>query len=237
MAQHMFDSMTNRVPDDVPALEHWTLAAGHFCGDLMLFERTPSGALHVFLGDFTGHGLSAAIGAIPTADIFFAMTRKGCTLAEIVLEINRKLYRLLPMGQFCAAIAVALNPTRHAMEVWSGGAPPVLLLDSQRHIVGQVEANNFPLGAVKEERFNALPRQVELHGASHILLCSDGLVEARDAAGALFGDHDFGRLLWHPDHAEGSILDALRKGVIDFLSGMEPHDDISIMTLDLAAAS
>ena len=59
-----------------------------FNGDLLLAAYRPSGELHLLLGDFTGHGLSAAIGTIPVADIFNGMTAKGFPIPEIVAEIN-----------------------------------------------------------------------------------------------------------------------------------------------------
>ena len=39
-------------------------------GDVFFMSDRPSGELHLLLGDFTGHGLTAALGAIPTSDIF-----------------------------------------------------------------------------------------------------------------------------------------------------------------------
>ena len=47
-----------------------------FNGDLLLATRTPSGSLYVMLGDFTGHGLPAAVGAIPVAEVFMGWQRK-----------------------------------------------------------------------------------------------------------------------------------------------------------------
>ncbi len=61
-------------------------------GDLLLAAARPDGVHHVLIGDFTGHGLSAAIGGPMAEDIFYAMTAKGLPLEEILLEINRKLY-------------------------------------------------------------------------------------------------------------------------------------------------
>lgn len=42
-----------------------------FNGDLLLAAYKPSGGMHVLLGDFTGHGLPAAIGAMPLAEVFY----------------------------------------------------------------------------------------------------------------------------------------------------------------------
>ncbi|MGR9117064.1 MAG: response regulator, partial [Gammaproteobacteria bacterium] len=66
LTQYVFDSLTKRMSVNVvPGLNYWSRAAGHFSGDLMIYDKSPSGKLYVMLGDFTGHGFSAAIGAIP----------------------------------------------------------------------------------------------------------------------------------------------------------------------------
>ena len=51
-----------------------------FNGDLLLAAETPMGGMRLMLADFTGHGLPAAIGAMPTSEIFYSMTKKGFTI-------------------------------------------------------------------------------------------------------------------------------------------------------------
>ena len=58
-----------------------------FNGDVLLAARQPSGAMNLLLGDFTGHGLPAAIGALPLAEIFYGMTAKGFGVRDIIREI------------------------------------------------------------------------------------------------------------------------------------------------------
>jgi len=58
--------------------------------------------MHILLGDFTGHGLSAAIGAMPLAEVFYSMTARGFNLRDILVELNSKLRRILRWG-FSAA--------------------------------------------------------------------------------------------------------------------------------------
>ena len=41
-----------------------------FNGDLVLTAPAPNGGVYVLAGDFTGHGLSAAIGSLPVTEIF-----------------------------------------------------------------------------------------------------------------------------------------------------------------------
>ncbi|MGA2227280.1 MAG: SpoIIE family protein phosphatase, partial [Syntrophobacteraceae bacterium] len=69
-------------------------------GDVFFVAERPSGGIQLMLGDFTGHGLSAALGAIPTSDIFYKMTADGHSISDILREINRKLKLVLPTGLF-----------------------------------------------------------------------------------------------------------------------------------------
>ena len=94
-----------------------------FNGDLLLAAFKPSGDMHVFLGDFTGHGLPAAIGAMPLAEVFYGMTAKGYSMAEILPEMNSKLKRILPVDMFCCASMLNLSFQRRVVEVWCGGLP------------------------------------------------------------------------------------------------------------------
>ncbi|MEN6585420.1 MAG: SpoIIE family protein phosphatase [Sulfuricella sp.] len=233
LARHMFDTFIGRSPADIPAIKHWILAAGHFSGDLLVYERTPANELYILMGDFTGHGLAAAIGALPTTDIFFTMSQKGFGIGEIAAEINRKLYSLLPTGKFCAGILVRFSPLLQQLEIWSGGHPPVLLLDESHQVVAELGASKFPLGIVDAERFDAGTRIVDLSGVAQILLCSDGLLEAQNASGELFGERHFRQALSDPLHEGFFLMEKLKRGLVHFLNGMDPHDDISILTLDI----
>ena len=236
LAKHMFETFIGRSPADIPAINHWILAAGHFSGDLLVYERTPANELHILMGDFTGHGLTAAIGALPTTDIFFSMSQKGCGIGEIATEINRKLYSLLPTGKFCAAILARFSPQRQLLEVWSGGHPPVLLLGAEHQPVGEINADQLPLGIVGAERFEAATRTIDLSGVEHVLLCSDGLLEARNASGEMFGERAFQEALGGVRPEESPVMEKLKRGLVGFLDGLEPHDDVSILTLNLGAA-
>ncbi len=236
LAKHMFDTITQRKPHDTDTIHHWSLAAGHFSGDLMIFEHTPDAALHVMLGDFTGHGLVAAVGALPTADIFFAMTRKGFGIGDIAGEINRKLRRLLPVGQFCSACLLSIAPRTNRIEVWNGGLPPILLVNARREIARNLPSSKLPLGILDENSFDGSTLAISTEEVCHIVLYSDGLVEAQNAEGRQFGDHGMAKALSGAQTSH-PLIQSIKTEVIRFLNGLEPHDDISLLAVNLESLS
>lgn len=232
LAKHMFDAIINRKSQPAPHLQHWSLAAGHFSGDLLIFERTPDDTLHIMLGDFTGHGLVAAVGALPTSDIFYAMTQKGFSIGEIAAEINRKLHWLLPIGQFCSASLLSISPRANRVEMWNGGLPPVLLVNGQHEIAHRLSSDKLPLGILDAQSFDASTTSVATREVCHVILYSDGLVEARNAQGQEFGDHRLAGALGAAN-AGVSLTQQIKAAVIDFLGGLEPHDDVSLLAINL----
>lgn len=230
LAKHMFDSITKRQPKEIDFLHYWSLSAGHFCGDLFICERTPEEHLHVFLGDFTGHGLSAAMGALPVSDIFFSMTRKGCGIEQIVEEMNRKLYEILPTGKFCSAMLLRLEADNSKFNIWNGGLPPLLLVDSRYKISGNCESFNLPLGIVDPDEFDAQAKRFDLSGLHSVVLCSDGLIEAQNAQGEYFGEEKLAQVIG-AKVKEASIFNRIKSNVFSFLEGLEPHDDVSLVVI------
>ncbi|WVM89367.1 PP2C family protein-serine/threonine phosphatase [Halopseudomonas pachastrellae] len=159
-----------------------------FNGDILLAARRPSGEMHLLLGDFTGHGLPAAIGAMPLAEVFYAMTGKGYALRDILLELNSKLATILPVGIFCCAVLIEVNPTKGLVEVWNGGLPDVMILGRQGELLDRVVSTNLPLGVASRERFSPDPVVLVMRPGERLLCWTDGVIETRNSAGQLFGD-------------------------------------------------
>ncbi len=230
LAKHVFETVTSRAHADVPDLHRWTKASGHFPGDVILYDLTPSGRLFAMVGDFTGHGLAAAIGILPVADIFFAMTRKDRKATEIISEINRKLYEILPTGHFCAACFIALNPGEKVLKIWNGGLPEVLLADKSRHVVKRFPATSFALGIVDSQHLPLDLAVTDLTGEEEALLVyTDGLTEAAGEGGEMFGQ---ARLESAIEGSAGlAIFDAIRQAVTSHLHQGMPQDDISLLEI------
>ncbi|NTU59957.1 MAG: SpoIIE family protein phosphatase, partial [Deltaproteobacteria bacterium] len=102
VAKTLFESVARNEALGTPNIRYVLSPMSMFNGDVLFSARTPAGDLHILLGDFTGHGLAASIGALPASDIFYAMAAKGFDLPAIAAEINARLVRLLPTGMFCA---------------------------------------------------------------------------------------------------------------------------------------
>jgi len=154
VAKRVFDNITHSGNLKQENIQHILSPMSIFNGDLLLCAKAASGNSHILLGDFTGHGLPAAIGALPVADIFYGMTIKGFSIPDIMTEINSRLTRILPIDVFCCAIACEVNYRNGSLTVWSGGLPDAYIVQPGKGIKNTIKSKHLPLGVLKPESFS-----------------------------------------------------------------------------------
>jgi len=204
--------------------------ASTFCGDVHLTAFRPDGDLNVLLGDFTGHGLTSVIGALPLSETFRAMTRKGYSGQELLQQINQKLKSLLPAGMFLACSLVRISTAEGRAYIWNCGMPSVLVMSSETSALKcEVTSADPPLGIMADMKFS--PAQViSLNPDDRILLISDGLPEARSPDGEMFGEE---RLLSAAcdGMAVRNLADRVMFAVNCFMNGRLQDDDVSLIEI------
>ncbi|MBA1196781.1 fused response regulator/phosphatase [Pseudomonas plecoglossicida] len=187
VAKAVFDKVAHTGCLQAPNIRYLQSPFALFNGDLLLAAYTPSGDMHVLLGDFTGHGLPAAVGAMPLAEAFYGMTGKGYGLAQTLREMNAKLKRILPVDMFCCALLLNISYQRGTVEFWGGGMPDGYHLAASGELLATLPSTQLPLGVLAPERFDDRTQVMPLAPGERLLLLSDGVVETSNAGGQLFG--------------------------------------------------
>ena len=234
VAKAVFDKIAHSGCLSAPNIRYLQSPYALFNGDLLLAAFTPAGDMHVLLGDFTGHGLPAAVGAMPLAEVFYGMTAKGYGLSEILREMNAKLKRILPVDMFCCATLLCLSFQRRSVEVWNGGMP-----DGYLHAIASgkrtpLKAQHLPLGVLSPQTFDDRTDVLPMAVGDRVFLLSDGVIDTCDANEQLFGVERLQRVFAanrQPDALFAEIEQALR----DFRG--EARDDVSMVEVSLLEAA
>ncbi|KPW39821.1 SpoIIE family protein phosphatase [Pseudomonas syringae] len=199
-----------------------------FNGDLMLAAYTPAGHMQVLLGDFTGHGLPAAVGAMPLADVFYGMTAKGYGLIEILREMNAKLKRILPVDMFCCATLLCINLPQRQVEVWNGGLPDGYLLRGTDGEHVPLASSHLPLGVLSVDAFDARTEVYPLAPGDRIFLLSDGVLDTSDSNDQLFGVQRLREVL-SANREPPLLIQEILQALNDF--GGKARDDVSLLEI------
>ncbi len=231
IAEAVFSEVVMAANVEMDKLQTILWPAVTFSGDIMMSERSPSGELFVLLGDFTGHGLVASIGALPASSIFRTMARKGFTLPSILTEMNSKLYQLLPADKFLALCAVSLSADMKTAYIWNGGLPDLMVV---RH--GEVRAtfpaNHLALG-ILDNIDDSTMAHVDLASDDNIFVLTDGVIEANNKQGEMYG---LDRLITCiKQNNNKNVIHHIEEEINVFIGGQEQLDDISLVVIPCSA--
>ncbi|WP_406819461.1 SpoIIE family protein phosphatase [Pseudomonas sp. KnCO4] len=233
VAKAVFDKVAHSGCLAAPNIRYLQSPYALFNGDLMLAAFTPSGEMRVLLGDFTGHGLPAAVGAMPLAEVFYGMTAKGYGIAQILREMNAKLKRILPVDMFCCALLLDLNMQRGSVEVWNGGMPDGYRLSVQGQVLSALRSRHLPLGILPAERFDDTTEVLPLAPGERVLLLSDGVIDTADDQERLFGVQRLHQVL-ADNRDPARLFDEVMQALERF--GGRPRDDISLCDIRMFSA-
>lgn len=234
VAKAVFDKVAHSGCLSAPNIRYLQSPYALFNGDLLLAAYTPAGDMHVMLGDFTGHGLPAAVGAMPLAEVFYGMTAKGYGLAETLREMNAKLKRILPVDMFCCATLLCLSFQRQSVEVWNGGMP-----DGYLHSLASGErlalpARHLPLGILQPEAFSDRTEVFPMAVGDRVFLLSDGVIDTPDANEQLFGVKRL-QQVFAANREPDELFEDIEQALHDFRG--EARDDVSMVQISLLDAT
>ncbi|RDH84576.1 MAG: hypothetical protein DIZ80_03670 [endosymbiont of Galathealinum brachiosum] len=236
LIEHFFESALKKSFLDESIVKYHMSSMSTFNGDLLLVERGPNGGFYLLMGDFTGHGLTAAMGTLPTAMIFFKMAKKGLSVSEISRELNCQLNLLMPTGMFLAATLLELNPHGDIMSLWTGGMPESYWFDQNGEIKGTIKSQHMPLGILKDTSFDDATTVYNMIKGDKIYLYSDGITEANSPEGEMFGSDRLNEVM-----VNNSVnrFDAILQELQSFTDSHDQNDDITLveMTCDEVPAA
>jgi len=231
LGAHVMARLTDAEGLRDPMLQYFNIPAETFSGDLLCSARAPGGILNVMLADASGHGLPAALTAMPLTQVFYSMTSKGFPLSTIVEELNSKLKAILPSDRFVAATLASVDVHNQTVEVWNGGNPDALYINMQSQVTTTWHSKHPPLGILPKKLFSSETETAVFHEAGDLVLCSDGLVEAETPKGEWLGLDGVIHLLSEAPYEER--FDRLSQGLNTHLQAPSGRDDISCMLLHL----
>src|SRR6266511_4408940 len=227
----------NFLPKTTPDIPGWQLAAYYqparaVGGDFYDFIELPDGHLGLVIGDVTDKGVPAALVMAATRSVLRATAPRLIDPHEVLGRVNDLLCPDMPPNMFVTCLYGVLEPATGRFRYANAGQN----LPYARTEEGVVEfrATGLPLGLLPEMTYEE--KEATLEPGQTMVLSSDGLVEAHNPEGEMFGFPRLRQIMG--EHPGGiAMLDHLLADLRRFVGpGWEQEDDVTLVTLWRASA-
>lgn len=227
------DVQLHFLPQTPPEMEGFTFfdyyrAASTVAGDYYDYIRLPDERLAIAMGDVAGKGVPAALlMARLCSEVRYSLLTTD-TPAEAVNSLNRQLTGHLRSGRFITFVLFVLDALRQTIHIVNAGHTPPLWREGKtiRQLAGGDKAE-IPLGIKTDVMYPQV--DLPMQSGSVILTYTDGVNEATNPQGEMYGNQRVGKMLASvPGDAE-KVGRALVADVRRFSGGHRQSDDICLL--------
>ena len=228
------------MPSRPPVLEHAEIAsqfvaARSIGGDVYDFLAYGAGCTALAVGDVSGKAAPAALYAALVSGILRSLAPQHLSPASMLAALNDQLQERKLDSQYVTMLMAVWNDNNQTLQIANAGSVQPLFVEANADgekppTVRTIQAEGFPLGLfpnAEYEEFTLSTRPGDL-----IVFFSDGIVDALNAEGEMFGDERLTRLLESQHHATAqSVVDSILQAVSGFQDGIDHFDDETIVVL------
>lgn len=222
----------NFLPKELPRMPGWDVGAYYrparvVGGDFYDFIELPEGKIGLVVGDVTDKGVPAAMVMAATRSVLRAAAERLVSPGEVLARVNELLVSDMPPNMFVTCLYGALDPATGAFRFANAGHNlPYVRTEGG---VVELKATGTPLGLFPGVTYEET--EASLAAGETVLLHSDGLAEAHDAEGEMFG---FPRVkqVMHGQAGGSNLIGRLLSELDSFTGeGWEQEDDVTLVVL------
>jgi len=201
------------------------------------FEISPR-QLGVLVADVSGKGTSAALYMAELKGLMLALSHTERSPRRLLVDVNRRLAGQLDNRSFITMVYVVIDLDAGTLTCARAGHTPLLVVSGGRSQIitpdGMVLGLRLPGASDRFEQI--LEEQTHPVGPGDVIvLYTDGITEAMDEEGELFGDAGLARVVCSHAHLEpAGIRERVVREVRAFAGRAEQHDDMTMIVLKIA---
>ena len=231
------------LPQSTPKVDGLEVAARYVpmtavAGDFYDFLSVDGKGHGFVVADVTGHGVPAALVAAMVKVAVSSQASSAADPAKVIAGLNRVMCRQA-QGQFLTAGYLFVDSDVRTALYSAAGHPPLLLWRRANRTIHEFKENGLLLGVRANEEYSNM--NLELQSGDRLLLYSDGIVEASNAAEEQFGERRFQEFIKAHENLEAErFAGALLQEVLAWPGMSALHrqtDDITLLVIDVKATS
>ncbi len=220
-----------RTPPEIPGIEVATYFAPtqSVGGDLYDLVQLGEERLGIAIGDISGKGTPAAIMMASLYASFRSLTRRKLTLPEIMSRLNDLLCESFGIGRYATFFYGVLDRAGGKISYSNAGHFNPLLISSGSE-PRRLSEGGIVLGFIPGKDYEE--GSVALEPGDLIVLYTDGIVEATNSDGEMFGEQRVAEIAGRlKGGSAADVLKGLREAVESLCTGCPQEDDITLVVV------
>ncbi len=225
------------MPSRPPKLERAEIAAQFLAarsigGDVYDFLDYGPGRTALAVGDVSGKAAPAALYAALVSGILRSLAPQHLSPAALLAALNDQLQERKLDSQYVTMLMAVWDDSNQTLQIANAGSVQPVFVSTTPigPEVKTIQAEGFPLGLFPDAEYEEFTLSTQ--PGDLIVFFSDGIVDAENATGEMFGNDRLNAVLQSESHpTAASTVEAILKAVGDFQSGTDHFDDETVVVL------
>ena len=199
-------------------------------GDLFDFIPLKGDRLGIAIGDVSGHGVPSALFMSLAYSLVRAEASRGSAPVKVLTNVNRLLMDMSDSGMFVTMLYGMLDAASRQFTYARAGHPPPLLMDARGDVTCPRMEIAQPLGLFDDMALDEQTVAIPPNG--RLLLFTDGITEASDSNGIVFGQERlYAALRASAGASAQGICSAAYDAVCAYCGDLTPQDDVLLVAI------
>ncbi|MGD9091169.1 MAG: PP2C family protein-serine/threonine phosphatase, partial [Desulfobacterales bacterium] len=200
--------------------------------DFIKFKEKQNEKLGVVVGDVAGHGISSALIMTSVRSALRQRIALPGSASQIITDVNCQLAGdLADYGQFVTLFYMLVDPARQTLEWVRAGHDPAILYDPVTDDFSELQGSGMALGIDMHFQYEKNQKKNFSKG-NIVLLATDGVWEARNKSGQMFGRRAVYDIIRNNSAANANeIMEAILSQIKKFVKASKPEDDLTLVVV------
>ena len=185
----------------------------------------------IVVGDVSGHGIGSALFMAMARSLLHLRSTQPGTLSEIINDVNHQLaIDLEDSGQFMTLFYLIVDQQAQSIKWVRAGHEPGIVYDRCDDSFDELRGTGIPLGV--DADFKYAEEKTRIKKNQVVIIGTDGIWEATDANGKMFGKEPIYRIIKaNATHESREILKAIMEELKHFHKDTNLADDITLVVI------
>ena len=208
-----------------------TKPATELGGDSFNILRSDSGKTYIYIGDVTGHGVAAGLIMTMVSSLVSVFSGMYTSAFEIMVKVNQYIKKHVKKSMFMTMVMLCWDEKSQKMTFVGAGHEHILVYRTATGTCDAILSGGVALGMVPDNSKLITEKEIDISDGDFVVLYSDGITEARNAEGELYGLERIKKAIieFAPQYSAEGLHYHLASDVSNYMS--QQDDDMSLIVI------